>query len=398
MVSLSSLGRKISRLLLYEFTNLLTKSSENYKKNSILLYFPGGLGDYVLFRNFIKYLHKSNKFAGYQITLLGNVVFRELCEGLDSNYINSFIWVDFNRFFNDLKYRFKKLIEIKKHSYDFLIVPTYRRDFMLYDSVARVVRAREKISTEDEYPLLRKFKRILSKKIYTKLIVPTSDMQFIFYRYKEFIENLIEEKIDITKPHIETFHHKLNYSLPQKYAVLFIGASSRSRKWRIDGYAKVARYLNQSFNYDIVLCGDKEDERDAEIFMDLYGKEFVNLVGKTTIFDLMEVLRNSQLIISNETSVPHIAVALNCKNIFTISNGNSIFIHIPYPEDITKSYYPIFHPVIENLFKLPYEEISSNEKVIQIYKFGSKLNIDDITPEMVINKISQVLVEGTRTT
>ena len=54
---------------------------------------------------------------------------------------------------------------------------------------------------------------------------------FEFYRNKEFFENLLEEKLDIKKPFINLKPKKLDFKLPNKYAILFIGASANFRKW-----------------------------------------------------------------------------------------------------------------------------------------------------------------------
>jgi len=86
------------------------------------------------------------------------------------------------------------------------------------------------------------------------------------------------------------------------------------------------------------------------------------------------------MIVSNETFIPHMAVALGLKNIFVISNGNHFGRFIPYPSEITVSYFPIYHPEIEK--NLENYKILSNT-----YGYGSKLDINEISPEDVIDKI-----------
>ena len=46
----------------------------------ILLIRLDAIGDYILFRNFIEVLKRNPKYSDYKITLLGNIVWRELAE------------------------------------------------------------------------------------------------------------------------------------------------------------------------------------------------------------------------------------------------------------------------------------------------------------------------------
>ena len=78
-----------------------------------------------------------------------------------------------------------------------------------------------------------------------------------------------------------------------------------------------------------------------------FKDEYIDLVGKTSLVDLLHVIYNGNLIIANETSAPHFAVALEVANIFVISNGNHYGRFTPYPNDVTKSYHAIYHPKIE---------------------------------------------------
>jgi hypothetical protein len=74
------------------------------------------------------------------------------------------------------------------------------------------------------------------------------------------------------------------------------------------------------------------------------------------------------------------AVALNSKNIFIISNGNHFGRFIPYPREITENYFPIYHPEIE-------KNLEHYEKLSNMYGYGSQLDINEITPQQVIRKI-----------
>ena len=89
----------------------------------LIIFRHDGIGDYVLFRNFLEVLKKSPRFAGYKITLLGNAAWKELAEFLDKDHIDEFIWLDKKSFTVDFFYRYKKFKEITAVKYDILIFP-----------------------------------------------------------------------------------------------------------------------------------------------------------------------------------------------------------------------------------------------------------------------------------
>jgi ADP-heptose:LPS heptosyltransferase len=56
-----------------------------------------------------------------------------------------------------------------------------------------------------------------------------------------------------------------------------------------------------------VLCGGLEERDLCSQMIHLSGKEALNLAGKTSLPELVEVIRRSKFLIGNETSAIHIA-------------------------------------------------------------------------------------------
>ena len=347
----------------------------------ILLIRLDAIGDYILFRNFIEVFRKNSKYSDYKITLLGNMVWKDLAENLDKNYIDDFIWIDIKKFSRNLFYRYKKLIEITSNNYELLIHPTYSRTYDA-DRIVKIANAKIKIGSTGDLSNVKKWQKKISDKYYTFLISVKNEIMFEFYRNKEFFEKLLDEEIKILKPCIKIpENYDFSLKLPDlDYVVLFISAYSDIRKWSVRNFAELAKWIKNNLNYEIVLCGGKEDMKEVNIFEKIYGNSYLNLIGKTTLTDLIFILKNSKMIVSNETFIPHMAVALGLKSIFVISNGNHFGRFIPYPSEITTSYFPIYHPEIGRDLK--------NYKILSnTYGYGSKLDINGISTEDVIDKI-----------
>ena len=372
------------KLIIYYIVSLLVFSSKEIKPKSILLIRLDAIGDYVLFRNFIKVLKEGEKYKDYKITLLGNSAWKSLSEELDCEYVNEFIWLDRNKFSKDFFYRYKKLKEITACGYEVVLSPVYSREFFYADAIVRLIYANEKIGSIGDTSNISAWQKNISYGYYTKLVPEKDELMFEFSRSKEFFENLLHVRLDIKKPHIDLKPKKLPFKLPQKYAILFIGASSSFRKWNIERFARVGEYLKEKHGYEIVLCGAPSDSEDATKFKNNFMGEYIDLVGKTSLVDLLYVIYNGNIIIANETSAPHFAVALEMTNIFVIYNGNHYGRFTPYPKDISENYHVIYHPKIE-------KDLDDYEKLSNSYGFGSDLNIDDITKEMVIGKINSII-------
>jgi heptosyltransferase-2 len=96
------------------------------------------------------------------------------------------------------------------------------------------------------------------------------------------------------------------------------GLEVLEKRWTVEGYAQVSDHLIERHNAKILFLGDfRETRRGDEInFIMRYSP--VNLIGRTSIGELISVLKRCNLLICNNSGLLHIAVALN---IPTISFG-----------------------------------------------------------------------------
>jgi len=376
--------KTLIKFIIYYLINFIITPSKEIKPKSLLLIRLDAIGDYVLFRNFIEVLAKSKKYKDYKITLLGNSAWKSLSEELDTEYVDECIWLDRNKFSKDLLYRYQKLKEITARGYEVVMSPVYSREFIYADAIVKLIYANDKIGSIGNTSNIRVWQKNISDKYYTKLVPAKNELMFEFSRNKEFFENILDVKLNIIKPTIETQNKKLSFELPNNYAILFIGASASYRKWNIKNFVKIAEYLKESYGYNIVLCGGPTDKNEAIEFKRYFYGEHLDLVGKTSLVELLTIIYNGSLMLSNETSAPHFAVALEMTKNFVISNGNHYGRFTPYPKEVSENYYVIYHPKIE-------QDLDDYKKLSNKYGYGSDLDINEITLESVKEKIKEVL-------
>ncbi len=396
----------------------------------IIIFRHDGIGDYVLFRNFIEVFKKSPKFAGYKITLLGNAVWKDLAEFLDKDYINNFIWLDKKKFTADFFYRYKKFKEITSVKYEILIHPFSREFFNADNDLACLITADKKIGSIRVPRFIKPYKKKILEKIYTELIPDIENILFEFYKNKNFFERILPEKINIDRPFInlpsinppssspelsENPDLKSRVGISSPYAAFFIGASVKHRKWPAKNFAEVARYLKTKYGHGIVLCGGKNELSDVSEFKKHFQTSFIDTVGKISLVELLYVIKNASLVISNETMAPHIAMALANANaneasdvhidstnlnapvavskpalikpaVIVISTGEASYGHfVPYPKGIGDNYTAVFHPYIEKYLK-EYIDITATFG----HGYDDRFNISEITVESVLRKIDKI--------
>jgi ADP-heptose:LPS heptosyltransferase len=377
--------RKIKILLsvIFIFIDAMSIKRKNNSSNKkgLLLIRLDAIGDYILFRNFIKILKESEEFQGQKITLVGNLIWRNLAQTLDKKYINEFIWVDRKKFSKNLIYRFRKLKEISSKSYKTAICPTFSREFLFGDTIIKKISAEEKIGSKGDLSNISKWEKKISDSYYTRLISTGDEILFEYYRNKEFFQNLLGSKIKEEKPIINLEDINVELELPEKFIVFFPGAGRESRKWNEKKFFKVAEGLLKKYSIKIIICGSKGEKGFAENLGIKTGNNILDFTGKTTLTELAFIISKSKILISNETCAPHFAVAVGTP-VFVLSNGNHFGRFTPYPEEMTKNYFPIFHPkIMEGLQNI--ELLKSN------YGNGSLLDINVIRPEEVIKEIEK---------
>ena len=362
--------------------NSFIKKRGKYTPNSLLLIRLDAIGDYILFRNFIYILKEGSKYRDYNITLCGNLLWKELAETLDKDIIDNFIWIDRKRFYGNLLYKFGILKKINVQRFETAIEATYSREILFGDEIIKVTGAKERIGNKGSLDKHAKWKRnLFSDKWYTRLITSSSDNLFEFLRNKEFFQSLLGEKVEIKKPSIDTSKIIFDKLKNKNYIVLFPGGSTKERRWDINNFLEIARYILKNTTFDIVIDGSKKEIFLSQYIWDnLKSERVIITTGSTSLLEMAKLLADSKLLISNETSAVHFAAAVNTKFI-CISNGAYYNRFHPYPKEIFECAYYVY----------PKEIMEDRNFDADEYRFSSKLDINTIKPEKVIDLINKLI-------
>jgi ADP-heptose:LPS heptosyltransferase len=104
-------------------------------------------------------------------------------------------------------------------------------------------------------------------------------------------------------------YEKLNLKFKNlPYVVIHPGASTSSKRWGPESFASLANLVYNS-GYKVVLTGLSNEKDLTNKVISLLEFNAINLTGKTSLGALALLLKNSRLLISNDTGISHLAAA-----------------------------------------------------------------------------------------
>ncbi|HEY9880589.1 MAG TPA: glycosyltransferase family 9 protein [Leptolyngbyaceae cyanobacterium] len=95
----------------------------------------------------------------------------------------------------------------------------------------------------------------------------------------------------------------------EPYLLLNPWTSCQSRTYDLERFAIASRQLSQLTGYPVVITGTEKEAPQAAPILNILGDCVINLMGKTTLSDLVALIAQAKLLLSNNTSTMHIADA-----------------------------------------------------------------------------------------
>ena len=92
-----------------------------------------------------------------------------------------------------------------------------------------------------------------------------------------------------------------------------VGVNHReTKRWPPAAFAEVAK-IKQQEGWEVWVLGGKEEQEIAKLIQELSADSVINLVGKTSLSEVVDLLSQVELVLANDTGLMHIASALNRK-------------------------------------------------------------------------------------
>lgn len=152
-----------------------------------------------------------------------------------------------------------------------------------------------------------------SRIFYTHTVKGGKDVHAVD-RYLEIAKFLGCDISDIKFPFPLSFNSQLSssssglsFQLPEKYAVIVPGARWETKRWHPERFGELASMLSVKS----IIVGGKSDADIADIVVRNSDGNTISAAGKTTLKELIEIIRNARFVVTNDSGPMHIAAALN---------------------------------------------------------------------------------------
>ncbi|MCS7232410.1 MAG: glycosyltransferase family 9 protein [Elusimicrobiota bacterium] len=153
---------------------------------------------------------------------------------------------------------------------------------------------------------------LLTRQLYRKKIIHQVEKNLMFLKYSK-----VPIKTDILQLDVyisKDVFCKFEALSKMKYIVIHLGANFSYRIWPSEYTIRFLNLLKNTLKgYRFVLTGSKKDLLNKNVFAVLNNvkdDEVINLVGKTSIAELVYIIKHSKLFIGPDTGALHLAVGL----------------------------------------------------------------------------------------
>jgi ADP-heptose:LPS heptosyltransferase len=118
-------------------------------------------------------------------------------------------------------------------------------------------------------------------------------------RYAIFVSELLRKKAESLL--------QLSMETSKTYFVVSAGAADFRKRWTVEGFIEVCQALLEEHKIHIFFIGDDKDREYTEGIVSQLSSLAVNLAGKVSLLEAAWILRNSRLVLCNDSAVLHLA-------------------------------------------------------------------------------------------
>lgn len=210
------------------------------------------------------------------------------------------------------------IAELRDDSYDLLLQPQISK-MPVADILAAAIKCNKRIAIETKEGNSPRNWIRLSNFLYDKRIPYSRDTRSEFDFYGAFVRGIGCSDYKTTCP---VLPYKKQHFIDCDYFVIFPGASLTQKNWPADRFAQIANHIYKQTGLAAVILGAGGEQPIADRLKGHLSPQtainVMDLVGKTSLFDVIDIIGNAKLIVTNDTSGVHIACAVKTPSVVTV--------------------------------------------------------------------------------
>jgi len=297
-----------------------------------------GIGDFALWTGAARVL-RAWLGPETHVTLAANALWADLAR--DASIADEVWPIERGPLEHDGRYRAALGARVRGAGFSMAINPRFTREMMLGDSLVRWSGAAERIGVTGDDVLLPPRERRWADAWYTRLLASSPQPMHESERHAEVLRALGVALHDVPRPSLR-LPRGATESVPRGATdgappgggafVIFPGASAAGHRWPASHFAAVARVIHQRTGWLPLVLGAEADGALGHAVVDVVPSA-INLAGRTTVAELVAVVGNARLVLTNDTAAVHIAAATGVRAI-CIAGGWHWERFVPYPASL----------------------------------------------------------------
>ena len=300
----------------YWLIDYLPKKSTG--NESVLLVRLDLIGDFVLWLDAAKEF--KNLYPNKRIVLYANSTWAALAEKL--SYWDQVIAVDVPRLREDHLYRLGVLTLTHWRGFGVAIHPTFSREY-IGDLLIRATQAPIRVAHLGDCNNIAASIKTVSDTWYSQL-VPYPDDSVVELTINATLIRFLGKptfRSDLPKlPLLELLPTHLKIETP--YCVIVPGTSWAPKNWPAENFALIAREIQARHGFKIVLMGASTEQTMCQHVARACVGDVIEIAGKTSLSQFVELIRHAVLVISNDSSTVHIAAATGTRAVCILGGGH----------------------------------------------------------------------------
>lgn len=314
--------------IIYLFTGILGKY-KHVDNNNILVIDMQLIGDSVMVSPIFRNLKLYNNIGKLDVVCRKREaeIYRR-CE-----YINNVIIIDDYktytkntlRMLKKIKYYFylrKIALNYLPNIYNKVIVPRWDEDDMFSSILAYFTGVKFRYGFSEKVTISKSINNYKRDKYYTHTFFHDA----VCHESDKFLDlismigyKVIDRNISINFNRVYEF---LEFKIKKKSIVFVMDSSNKQKDWDIEKFVKVAEYMF-ALGWQVILLGTNIEY--GKYFESKIGnknsKNLINLIGKTTLGDAIDIIGSSSVYLGVDTGLSHIAAATQTPGIVLFSSS-----------------------------------------------------------------------------
>lgn len=325
---ISRIALKVEQFLLWYFALTAKLRRNSRETNQVLIARTDGMGDYIIWLSVAEEVRKL--YSGKRIVMLLDDT-KPTCELIkDDKRIDEFINIGIHG-----RQRFLSIFKAMKMKYDVIIQPVYSR-LAYTDLLIFAMHADKRITIDTNGQLMTSWEWKTTNHGYDEIIECSKEVHHELIRCGELIRGLGNSDFRAGYP-------KMFYGNPaggfKRYVAVFPSASWIGKVWEKEKFVQLLQWMLSIIPHNILLCGDGQDDAVCSYLLDtLQSDRIINMAGKTSLKETVDLIGNAEYIVGNDTGALHIAVACNKPSAIIIAD-REIGRFFPYETEKVEEHY-----------------------------------------------------------